>query len=396
MKKIPYARQSINSDDIIAVSEALKSDLITRGCQVEAFEKACSEYCGSLYAVAFNNGTAALMAAYHAAGLSAYDRLITTPNTFIATVGAAVHCQTTPLYVDIDRSTGNFALEQVQINLEEHYSSRGRLIVAPVHFAGIAVDMAKLDRMICQQGTIVIEDAAHAFGSLYPDGQKVGSCAWSHMTIFSFHPNKNITMGEGGVVTTNDKELAYKLTLYRNNGIERDPFYLEKPPGPWYYEVKEITGNYNVTEMQAALGLSQLKRIDKFIGKRRDLITHYRERFQNIPHIKLFSSESDWRTAPHLFVLQIDFAAYQTTRREVMMQLKDWGIGTQVHYIPLYKHPCFSKGREDISAYFPEMEAYYAQALSLPLYYDLAMEEVDYVCDCLLKTLVHHGVLGKG
>jgi dTDP-4-amino-4,6-dideoxygalactose transaminase len=237
--------------------------------------------------------------------------------------------------------------------------------------------------MIRNPETIVIEDGAHALGSNYSNGQKVGSCAWSHMTVFSFHPNKNITTGEGGMVTTNQEDLAFLLRRYRNNGLCKPMVEIQ----PWYYEVQEISGNFNVTEMQGALGLSQLKRLDKFVQKRRQLVTLYRKKLKNQPNIKLFSPKYDTQTAYHLFVIQINFAAYRKTRSEVMLKLKDKGIGTQVHYIPLYKHPVVQQGNEDISPYFPKMETYYSQALSLPLYYDLSEEEVVYVCQSLLKIL---------
>lgn len=386
-KFIPYARQSISSDDAHEVSQSLLSDLITRGPQVEKFEQALAEYCGVQYAVAFNSATAALMAAYHAAKVTVFDRLITTPNSFVATIGAAMQCGATPVFVDIDRATGNLDLDQVKINLEGPQSSRGRMIIAPVHFSGIAVDMEKLDGLIKNPSTFVIEDAAHAIGSSYANGQKVGSCAWSHMTIFSFHPSKTMTTGEGGMVTTNDEELARLLRRFRNNGIEKDPKFLKQEPQPWYYEVQELSGNYNVTELQAALGLSQLKRLEQFVVKRRQLVAYYRSKLKDIPLIKLFSAQYDKQTAFHLFVVQIDFAAIGKKRSDVMLKLKEKGIGSQVHYIPLYRHPIFNKSIEDISVYFPQMEAYYTQALSLPLYYDLTEADVDYICQTLCDIL---------
>lgn len=391
---LPYARQSIDSADIAAASQALEGPIITRGPKVEAFEDAIAKYCGAKYGVAFNTGTTALIAACHAAEVGPYDRMITTPNTFVASVTAGMRRGCTPIFVDIDRKTGNLNVEQAGINLEQKFS-RGRHIILPVHFAGIAVDMCKLDSMIQNPDTVVIEDAAHALGSTYPDGQKVGCCAWSHMTIFSFHPAKTITTAEGGMVMTNDEELAHRLKRFRNNGIEREPGRLEveTPPFDGYYEVKEMTGNYNFTEFQAALGLSQLNRIDQFIAKRQELMALYRQLLQNVPHVQLFTSEYDSRTAFHLCVVQIDFAAYNTTRGHVVSQLKERNIGTQVHYIPVYHHPFFNKPLGDISSYFPEMETYYAQALTLPLYYDLTKEDVERVVSNLQEVLQSAPVL---
>lgn len=383
---IPYARQSIDQADIEAVTKALQDDIITRGPGVEAFEDATARYCDASYAVAFNSGTSALFAACYAAGLGVNDRVISTPNTFASTVGAAARFGASPVFIDIDRNTGNFDLALVEHNLNIP-STRGRTVVMPVHFGGIPVDMRRLDEMIRNPDTIVIEDAAHALGSRYPSGEKVGSCVWSQLTVFSFHPAKTITTGEGGMVTTNDEELYRKLLLYRNNGIERDPRHLQGDPAPWYYEVQEISGNYNFTEFQAALGLSQLNKIESFINKRRQLVAEYRRLLEGMPHVRLFTSEHDASTAFHLFVVQIDFKALKTTRSLVMEKLKDRGIGTQYHYIPIYRHPAFKRGAGDIWEYFPNMEGYYAEALSLPLYYNLSLEEVAHVVAELKASL---------
>jgi UDP-4-amino-4,6-dideoxy-L-N-acetyl-beta-L-altrosamine transaminase len=376
---LPYARQSISREDRTAAANALKGDVITRGAKVEEFEQAMAQYCEAKYAVAFNTGTAALMGAYFAAGLSKFDQVVSTPNSFVATIGAAFKEGAKIVFGDIDRQTGNLDLNRLETRL--HFqSTRGKLCVVPVHFAGIAMNMKKLDQMIRQPDAIVIEDAAHALGSFYPSGEKVGSCAWSHMTIFSFHPAKIMTTGEGGLVTTNDAELYHRLVLFRNNGIEREEPYLEGIPASWYYEVQAISGNYNFTDMQAALGLSQLQRLNEFIEKRRSLVRLYRTLLAGTESIKLFSEQFDEKTAFHLFVVQVDFKALHLTREEVMQKLKKKGIGTQVHYIPLYRHPFFKHHYGEIEESFPEMESYYSQALSLPLYYDLKEEEIEKIC----------------
>jgi UDP-4-amino-4,6-dideoxy-L-N-acetyl-beta-L-altrosamine transaminase len=377
---IPYARQSINEADKESILEALSRDVITRGDLVNDFEQAVAKYCGAAYAVAFSTGSTALAAAAYAAHITPADRVLTTPNTFVATAGAALHQGADPVFIDIDRETGNVDLEQLFHNFEFD-SSRGRLVFMPVHFSGIPVDMKKVYQAIKRPDFVIIEDAAHALGSLFDDGQKVGSCAWSAMTIFSFHPAKQITTGEGGMVTTNDPELDYRLRLYRNNGIVRDPVHLKGSPAPWYYEVQEMTGNYNFTDFQAALGLSQLKRLDQFIAKRRQLVALYRQELKDFPGVKLFTDAFDERVSFHLFVVQIDFKAFRTTREKVMGQLKSEGIGTQVHYIPVYRHPFFQKYTTvELNEYFPQMEGYYDQALSLPLYPDLSESDVKRVC----------------
>lgn len=383
---LPYAKQSIQADDIQSVIDALKEDMITRGPPVEAFEERIASYCGSRYAVAFANGTVALMAAYFAADLQAFDRVISTPNTFIATVGIPIREGIQPCFIDIDRSTGNLDPHQLKKSFNVSLS-RGRFFIVPVHFSGIAVDMQMLDRSICHPDCVVIEDAAHAIGSCYPSGEKVGSCIYSDMTIFSFHPAKTMTTGEGGMVTTNDANLYHRLKLYRDNGIEREAPYLKQPQAPGYYEVQAITGNFNMTSFQAALGLSQLKRLDSFIEKRRCLVAHYRENLKHFPHLRLFTDHFDGYTAFHLLVTQIDFKAFGLTREKVMEKLKSKGIGSQVHYIPLYRHPVVRSQAEEWQQRYPQMEAYYAQALSLPLYADLTLAEVDRVCETLKNVL---------
>ncbi len=374
---LPYAKPSLDPADIQEVVKALGTSTITRGPIVEAFENAMAQYCHVKYAVAFNSGSSALMAAYFAADLGSQDKIITSPNTFVSTAGSAILRGTTPVFLDIDRATGNFNLDELEHTLTKPLS-RGRVCIAPVHFAGIPVDIEKIDGMIKDPNVVVIEDAAHALGSSYKTGEKIGSCCWSAMTVFSFHPAKTLTTGEGGMVTTNDEAYYHRLRLFRNNGIERDPSYLKNKPEPWYYEVVDITGNYNFTEFQAALGLSQMARLDSFVEKRRELMKLYRSLLKNSPHIRLFAETYDAQAAYHLCVVQIDFQALKTTRSTVMNKLNEKGIGTQVHYIPLYKHPYFEKMCGDIGSYFPQTESYY---------YDLRPEDVERVVKTLKKVL---------
>lgn len=379
-KKLPYSRQCIDEDDIEAVCNALRGEIITRGDYVADFEDAFADYCDVNYAIAFSNGTAALQAAAFASNVGPGDRVISTPNTFVSTVGSVVQRGATPVFVDIDRSTGNLDLEQVNYTINEPIT-RGRNIVMPVHFAGIAVDMQRLESMIARPDTVVIEDAAHAIGSYYPSGERVGCCEYSDMTIFSFHPVKNITTGEGGMVTTHSKEYAEKLLLFRNNGIVRKEEF-----APWYYEAEAFTGNYNCTDMQGALGLSQLRKLDGFAQKRRELVKHYRKLLANTP-VKLFTPEVDDNTCYHLFVVQFPFQKMGIDRTEFMLKLREENIYPQYHYIPVYRHPAMVEICGDISSYFPEMEAYYNEALSLPLFPYMDKADVERVVHAIKKFL---------
>ena len=382
---LPYAKQNITQEDRESVDQALFEPRITRGEKTAAFEQAVAEYCGASYAVAFSNATMALYAAMQAVDASAQDRFFVPTNTFIATVGCGMRLGLRPQFIDIDRNSGNLDLN-VLSKFAKEPTSRGRTIVIPVHFAGIAVDMHRLERLFHDPDLILIEDAAHAIGSLYPTGEKVGSCVKSMMTVFSFHPAKTMTTAEGGMITTNSAELYHRLQRIRNNGIERQaPYLTQGAAKAGYYEVHEISGNYHMTELQAALGLSQIKRLDQFVQKRRELVACYRSHLAALQHIRLFAEEYDARSAYHLMCVQIDFAALKTTREEVMQRLTDSGIGTEVHYVPLYRHPVCAKADAELA--YPETEAYYQQVLSLPLYFDLTEADVERVCDTLKKIM---------
>lgn len=364
---IPYAKQSINRKDCEAVLEALQADVITRGEYVIRFENSIAKYCGAKYAVCFSSGTTALHAAYFAAGIRPSYQVTTSPNTFIGTFVGAMALGGEINFVDIRLENGN--LDTAQIEEKEHH------IIAPVHFSGIPVDIRDLREKFPK--AILIEDAAHALGSYSKEGIPIGSCSYSDMTVLSFHPAKTITTGEGGMVTTNKEDYCERLKLFRNNGITRDD---ETFPG--CYRVEMASGNYNFTDFQAALGLSQLGRITEFVSKRKKLVETYRHFLQGIEAIRLFSPQFDSLSAHHLFVVQIDFSTLRITRKELMHRLRSKNIGTQVHYIPAYHHPLVRKIDP-----CPQMERYFSEALTLPLYFDLEPATVEMICDELITAI---------
>lgn len=376
---IPYAHQSISQEDIDAVSEVMRQDYITRGPKVRAFEEALAQYCGARFAVCVSSGTAGLYLAFQAASVCPDDRVLTTPNSFIATCAAGMRLGARPHFIDIESTSGNMSLDKLQDALGMPYS-RGRFVICPVHFAGIALDMKRLDRMLKTPDVVLIEDAAHAIGSYYPSGEKVGSCAFGGMTVFSFHAIKTITCGEGGCVTTNDEALYHRLLRLRDSGIERSS-------EPYYYEVRELSSNPYMTEMQAALGLSQLARLEHFVEKRRRIMSWYRERLKGLLHVRLFDAKHDPYTAYHLACVQLDFDALKTTKKQVYQALLDEQIQTQYHYIPLYRHPLLVSQYGDQHEQFSEMERYYKETISLPLFYALDEADVDRICAALKRAI---------
>ncbi len=376
----PYGKQSISQGDIEEVAKALTQSVITRGQQVKAFEDAIASYVDAPFAVAFSNGSQALWAAYAAIKLSSRDTVITSPNTFVSTASYASRVSAQVEFVDIDLQSGNMDLDLLKEKIGLN-KTQGRFVIAPVHFAGIPVDMRKLEQSITNPNWITIEDAAHALGSKYPSGEMVGSCSYSDMTVFSFHPVKTITSGEGGMVTTKNEELYKRLLMLRNSGIERDALDHLNHPEAWYYEVHECFCQANMTEFQAALGISQLSRIDSFIKKRRELVARYRLRLQGLPGVSLFSDAWDQYSAYHLFVVQIDFERFGITRTQFMNQLKEWGFGTQLHYVPMYRHSIFGKKLHVEIQNHLNMERYFETAISLPLHVELDEEMVDVLCE---------------
>lgn len=377
---LPYAKPHLDDTDRQAVVEVLTTDQLTRGPGVEAFERAISEYCGAPYAVAFDNATSAMHACYFAAGLTPLDRVLTTPISFVGTITGALVMGAQVQFVDVEYPGG--LMNPAQLSTHPLAPrSRGRTFYVPVHFRGAPIDMTRLGEAITEPNAIVIEDAAQALGAHYENGAPVGCCQESDMTVFSLHPAKSITSAEGGMVLTGDALLAARLRQFRHNGIQKSD-----GGDPHLYSVEFATGNFHMSDLHAALGRSQLNKLDQFISRRRELVGHYRNRLNGLGDVTLPSGSEDDRSAHHLFTICVDWDKYGKDRATVMRELFTRGIGTQVHYIPLYRHPAVKK--QCTGADCPQAEKYYQQTLSLPLYFDLQMTDIDRVVATLQELLI--------
>lgn len=387
---LPYGRQTVSDEDVAAVVEALHSDFLTTGPCVERFEKALAEYCGAKHAIAVCNGTAALHVAAMAAGLRPGQRLLTSANTFLASANCAEFVGATADFADIDPQTFNVTVDSLRAAWKDDVRA-----IVPVDFAGQPCDMPAIAALARHRGAFVIEDASHAIGSEFThDGKiyKVGGHPWADMTTFSFHPVKTITTGEGGAILTNDDRLADRCRLFRNHGMRRraegenlkpKSWLLGTDIGPWFYEMTEVGFNYRITDVQCAFGLSQLRKLDRFVQRRAEIVAQYNAAFSSLPlictpQVSGFSSHPS-RIAWHLYVLQIDFAALGRTRIQVMNELREHGVGTQVHYIPVHLQPYYRNKYGYAPGKCPTAEAYYTHCLSLPLYPDLTDADVQRV-----------------
>ena len=333
-----------------------------------------------------SSATAALHIACLAAGLKHGDVLWTSPNTFVASANCGLYCGAGVDFVDIDSLTYNISVEQLAGKLKKN-GRVGKLpkVLVPVHFAGQSCEMAEIAALAKRYGITVIEDASHAIGGEYR-GAKIGCCAFSEMTVFSFHPVKIITTGEGGMITTNDKSLYEKLLRLRTHGITRQPDLMTgESPGPWYYQQVELGYNYRITDMQAILGASQMKRLDQFVKRRHELVNRYNQVLKDLP-LTLPWQHPDTYAAYHLYVIRLNSDQTNKTRRQVFEELRRAGIGVNVHYIPVHTQPYYQK-RGFKQGDFPQAEEYYCQAISLPLYYDFTQEEQDYVIKVLKEVL---------
>lgn len=379
---IPYGRQDINEEDVAAVCEALRSDFLTQGPAIERFEQKVAEYCGARHAIAVSNATAALHIACLALDLGPGDLAWTSPNTFVASANCARYCGADVDFVDIDAATWNLSPELLAEKLAEA-SRVGRLpkVLVPVHFSGQSCDMEVIGQLAREYGVSVIEDASHAIGAHFGDTM-VGNCQYSDCAVFSFHPVKIITTGEGGIVVTNRDDLASRLRRLRSHGITRDRSLMEAvDPGPWHYEQLELGYNYRMTDIQAALGISQMNRLDAFVTRRRELAARYSLLLADLPlrlPVQDLRTQSSW----HLYVVRLCLDQIGRSRREVFDALRAAGIGVNLHYIPVYLQPYY-RALGFSSGYCPEAEGYHSEAISLPLYPGLSEHDQDYIATTL-------------
>jgi UDP-4-amino-4,6-dideoxy-N-acetyl-beta-L-altrosamine transaminase len=383
---IPYGHQSISDADIKAVIEVLRSDWLTQGPLIEKFEQTVADYCGAKYAVAVNSATSALHIACLAVGLGKGDILWTSPNTFVASANCGLYCGANVDFVDIDNFTYNLSVEKLKNKLETAKKD-GRLpkVVIPVHFAGQSCQMDKLVELAQEYGFALIEDASHAIGGKYK-GVPIGSCRFSEMTVFSFHPVKIITTGEGGMVLTNRKDHYEKLIRLRSHGITRDPYLMTgKIHGPWYYQQIELGFNYRMTDLQAALGNSQFARLDHFVQRRHVLAMHYDKAFADI-HVTLPWQHPDTYSSYHLYVIRLKLGMIKSSHRLIFEALRQAGIGVNLHYIPIHTQPYYQRlGFK--SGDYPNAEHYYQEAISIPLFYDMTEKQQDYVITTLRRVV---------
>ena len=369
-KMIPYGRQTIEEDDIQAGVDVLRSDYLTTGPKIAEFEKMVADYVGAKYAVAISNGTSALHAACFAAGIQPGDEVITTPLTFAASSNCVLYCGGTPVFADVDPKTYNIDPEDIRRKITD----KTKAIIA-VHLAGQPCDMDEIHKIAKEHDLIVIEDGAHALGSVYK-GKKVGTL--SDMTTFSFHPVKPITTGEGGMIVTDNEEFYQKMMLFRSHGITRDENLMTRNDGPWFYQQLDLGYNYRITDIQCALGCSQMKKLDRFLALRKEIVARYNEAFADCENIvtpyQLPETESGW----HLYIVQVK----NCDRRKVFEALREHGIAVNVHYIPVYLHPYYQEhGYKDVHC--RNAEEVYSHIISLPLYPTLTEEQQQYVIETL-------------
>lgn len=384
---IPYGRQDITQADVDAVIAVLKSDFLTQGPMVPRFEQSVAEHVGAGHALAVNSATSALHIACLALGLGPGDWLWTTPVTFVASANCGLYCGAQVDFVDIDPRTYNVSVEALaaKLALAEREGTLPKVVVA-VHLCGQPCDMQAIAELAQRYGFKVIEDASHAIGGKYQD-EFIGNCRYSDITVFSFHPVKIITTAEGGMALTNDAELAEKMALLRSHGITRDPAKMtHEADGPWYYQQIDLGFNYRMTELQAALGVSQMERLDQYVARRHQLARRYDQLLADLPVITPWQHPDSY-SGLHLYVIRLELEALNISHREVFESLRGQGIGVNLHYIPVHSQPYYQRLGFRVGD-FPEAERYYAQAISLPMFQTMSEQQQDVVVAALNKILL--------
>jgi UDP-4-amino-4,6-dideoxy-N-acetyl-beta-L-altrosamine transaminase len=383
---IPYGKQDINLADINSVIDVLQSDFLTQGPQTPLFEKTLVDYCGVNYGVAVNSATSALHIACLALGLGGGDWLWTSPNSFVASANCGLYCDAKIDFVDIDPKTHNLSVTELERKLiQAKQENKLPKVVIPVHFSGQSCNMKKIHFLSQEYGFKIIEDASHAIGGKYLE-KPIGGCQYSDITVFSFHPVKIITTAEGGLATTNSKELAEKMRLFRSHGITRDKSLMTRDPdGDWYYQQVGLGFNYRMTELQAALGISQMQRLDEFVAKRHILQERYDLLLSDLPIIKPYQDKDNY-SALHLYPIQIDLNKVSKNREQIFNVLRENGVGVNVHYIPIHTQPYYLQFGF-IEGDFPNSESYYNRTISIPLFHTMTAEQQDEVLDVLKRVL---------
>ncbi len=383
---IPYGRQEITQDDIDAVVKVLKSDFLTQGPKIPEFENTVASHVGAKFGVAVNSATSALHIACAALGLGEGDLLWTSPVTFVASANCGLYCRAKVDFVDIDPRTYNLCPDALERKLEQA-KEQDRLpkVVVPVHLCGQPCDMERIKVLSNRYGFRIVEDASHAIGGKY-QGEFIGRGQHSDITVFSFHPVKIVTTAEGGMAVTNDAELAQRMEMLRSHGITRDPARMtHEPDGPWYYQQVELGFNYRMTELQAALGVSQMARLDDFVKRRHELARRYDELLADLPVVTPWQHPDSY-SGLHLYVIRLKLAEIRASHREVFELLREQGIGVNLHYIPIHTQP-FYEAMGFAPDDFPESMRYYNEAISIPMYHGLTFEQQDAVVNALKQAL---------
>ncbi|WP_261303493.1 UDP-4-amino-4,6-dideoxy-N-acetyl-beta-L-altrosamine transaminase [Paenibacillus andongensis] len=373
---LPYGQQWIDEEDIQSVLDVLRGELITQGPKIAEFEQKVAKYAGTKYAVAFSSGTAALHGACFAAGIGPGDEVITSAITFAASSNCVLYQGGTPVFADINPLTYNIDPQDIRAKL----SSRTKAII-PVDFTGQPVEMDEIRQIANEHNLIIIEDAAHSIGATYK-GRKVGTLA--DMTMFSFHPVKHVTTAEGGVIVTNNEDFYYRMQLFRSHGITKDPSLLTHNEGPWYYEMQELGYHYRMPDMQAALGITQMDKLDRFVARRREIASYYQSELSGLPGITLPRQHEDTSSSWHLFILRFDLSKSKLSRKEIFEAFRAENIGVNVHYLPVYLHPYYEK-LGYTKGICPEAETLYKEIITIPLFPRMTTKDMEDVVGAVRK-----------